>query len=113
MTPINSVIIEGAVLNNPREADGRLTFKLISARYTIQDGVNCRALSFFDVEAVTPETIKECKALDLSPGWGILVVGRMRTEESSGRHFVVIVAESVAPKSARSFRPENLPEVTQ
>lgn len=110
MNPLNSVIIEGAVLNNVREFEGRMTFKLISTRYTLQQGDRHQELSFFDVEVLKSSMIAPCR--DLTPGRGVRIVGRMRTEESNGRHFVVIVAESVEIKMRLDTKPEALPEVT-
>lgn len=103
MNSLNSVLIEGALIQDPVmvEKFGKpvCTFKLVSTRYAKNDeGERVQALSFFEVDVHNRAEIANCMA-NLKEGRGVRVLGRMMTERFHDRggierHKMIIIGET-------------------
>lgn len=107
MNSLNSVLIEGALIQDPVlvEKLGKpvCTFKMVSTRYAeSDDGKRVEQLSFFEIDVHNRAEASKCMA-DLKEGRGVRVIGRMMTERFHDRggiehHKVVIIGETISIK---------------
>ena len=96
MNSLNSILIEGALLNKPEVdvyATGEVIFQIASNRFYRADDEYRKEVSLFNIRVISNQLAETCFN-HLSKDQGVRVVGRLRNVDGT----VEIVAEHVEIK---------------
>ena len=102
MNALNSIILEGAIVDTSKENDVVMATIAVDRSYKNSEGEIVKEVSYFDVK--TYRKIAEFLEAHSEKGRGIRVVGRLKqerwTDEESGKTMakVIVIAEHIELK---------------